>query len=131
MNKIKRAGLTLFVILAVAFCAVAVPAVPAGSNPPKETPVINGELKKENKGKRPRVPSRLYMEYQYDGNGILIIAPEMYPEFEISVTGEDAFYGTLNSGNGFYIETGSLEGMYVIACTTQDGSVYSGEMVIE
>lgn len=128
----KRTAMTLLMVLMTVVCGFAGPKVPSVPNPPKETPVLNGRLEKNSSGsKRPRIPSKFYLEYQYDGNGITISAPEMYSEIEISVTGMEAFYGYLNADNGFYLETGTLEGAYVIICTTQDGSVFSGEMDIE
>lgn len=116
----------------IVMCGFADSTVPSSPTPPKDVPVLNGKLEKNGNGsKRPRIPSMIYLEYKYDGNGITIVAPEMYSEIEISVTGMDAFYGYLNADNGFCLETGTLEGAYIIVCTTQDGSVFSGEMYIE
>lgn len=131
MDNFKRAVLTVFVVLSVVVCVYAEPTIPSVPQKTQDTAGKNGRLEREYKGKRHRMPSKIYLEYQYDGNGITILAPEMYSEIEISVTGMDAFYGYLNSDNGFYLETGTLEGTYIIVCTTQDGSVFSGEMYIE
>ncbi|MDE6533169.1 MAG: hypothetical protein K2M27_06520 [Muribaculaceae bacterium] len=131
MNKIKRAVFVVLAVMTVTFCAFAESARPTSPQPNPDSEGKNGRLYPEYKGKRPRVPSRIYLEYLYDGNGILIIAPEMYPEIETSVTGKNVFYGVLNDSNGFYLETGSLEGAYVIVCTTNDGSVFSGELIVD
>ncbi len=77
------------------------------------------------------MPSRKYMEYFYDGNGITVTAPERYTRIEISIMEENSMNeisGTLSEENGYYIETGALYGSYTITCTTQDGSVFSGIM---
>lgn len=131
-DVLKRAVLATAAIIAIAFSMIANPVKPGTSKPSDGSSIAEGKLKKEiDPSKRPRVPSRIYLEYLYDGNGILIIAPEMYPEIETSVTGKNVFYGVLNDSNGFYLETGSLEGAYVIVCTTNDGSVFSGELIVD
>jgi len=33
--------------------------------------------------------------------------------------------------NGYYLETGTLNGTYFISATTDDGSVYQGELTVE
>lgn len=91
----------------------------------------NRRLTRRNNPKRHRMPSREYMEYFYDGNGITITAPERYTHMEISITEENGLTeitGTLSEKNGYYIETGNLHGSYTITCTTEDGSVFSGTL---
>lgn len=91
----------------------------------------NGRLREVKIPNRHRMPSRKYMEYFYDGNGITVTAPERYTRIEISIMEENSMNeisGTLSEENGYYIETGALYGSYTITCTTQDGSVFSGIM---
>lgn len=91
----------------------------------------NRRLTRRNNPKRHRMPSREYMEYFYDGNGITITAPERYTRIEISIMEENSMHeisGTLSVENGYYIETGTLYGSYTITCATEDGSGFSGIM---
>lgn len=88
-------------------------------------------LTKEKPSKRHRIPSREYLEYFYDGNGITITTPGKYTQIEIYIMEENGISeisGTLSVENGYYIETGTLYGSYTITCTTEDGSIFSGTM---
>lgn len=105
-----------------------------GSSKPSNTNPKNGRLKIVKIPNRHRMPSRVYMEYVYDGNGITVYAPDAYTRFEISITEENdimGISGELSEENGYHIETGALTGTYTIVCTTEDGSIFSGTMTTE
>lgn len=75
------------------------------------------------------MPSNSYIEYQYDGNGILILSTDRYEHLTLTVS--NATYNVsadLSIENGMYLETGPLAGSYLLECITNDGALYSGTL---
>ena len=107
------------------------------SNPPAKPPIDkdnSGKLEREYNPKRHRASSSVYLTYEYMGEGIYVYPAESYFEYEVTVSGlYDGFEcsASMSPDEGYYIETGALQGEYSISAVTPDGVVFSGTLSVE
>lgn len=122
----------LCVLMAVS-CMLSVMAQKVPTPPP--TPDIKkGKLDRQSFPKGHRAPSSVFLEYEYMGEGIYVYPAESYFEYEVTVSGlYDGFKcsASMSPDEGYYIETGALQGEYSISAVTPDGVVFSGTLSVE
>ena len=131
----KKSNLTIRVAIAATFFTLSYVSIADAQTSPDtnknqtdtDKPVDVGRLKSQPNPKKHRMPSNSYIEYQYDGNGILILSTDRYEHLTLTVS--NATYNVsadLSIENGMYLETGPLAGSYLLECITNDGALYSG-----
>lgn len=100
------------------------------NTPTRET--YKGRLDRHSHGKKHRIPSAVYLEFEYTFSGIFVYPSQTYTEYNVSVQGQDRdIEATLSPEEGYFVETGALYGEYTITAATPDGAVFTGTLIAE